>query len=38
MVVSDWDPVVVSCLLVLIASAHNWEIKVDHEKKNIKCE
>ena len=37
-VVSDWDPVVISCLLVLMASAHNWEIEVDHEKRKVKRE
>jgi hypothetical protein len=32
-VVSDWDPAVVSCLLVLMGSVHSWEVEVDHEKK-----
>jgi|APCry1669190288_1035285.scaffolds.fasta_scaffold73925_2 hypothetical protein len=30
-VVSDRDPVVIGCLLMLMVSAHGWE--VGHEKK-----
>jgi hypothetical protein len=37
-VVSDWVTVVISCLLVLMGSAHGWEIEVDHVKKKVKRE
>jgi hypothetical protein len=37
-VVSDWDPVVFSCLLVLMGSAHSCEVEVEHEKKKERRE